>query len=397
MDLPTESDLVRIAQDTALGGNSALVRAVVERDGSDANVLTAAVAAPASEVVTRVGRVAAGLFLDSARGDALRRLVFDRFNLRPKDAAPALCSVRFSTTTPAPVGFSIPAGTELVSQRGVSFVTTATVNFAAGQTVLYPVPVRSVLAGLNQATGASQIAAIVSTIAGAPDDLAVTNPLATSGADDEESEASLRERARQFYVTARRGTLQAIEAAAVGVPGVRSALAMDAVDAQGRPARWVQLVVTDAFSEQLVDLTSVPYYYSAQSQQLRAVVFRALDDVRAGGIYVEVVVGQVVLVPIHLRLAFQAGANPDVVTSMARAVIVNAVNARPPGTRLVLADLAQLLAAVPGLVYTGTEIASPPGDVVPSAVQVIRTAPALVGVSSATPGTLLLPGTFGQP
>ena len=63
------------------------------------------------EVIGQLIDVIAGAFLDSARGEALDRLVFDRYGLLRKQAASSLGTVNFITTTPTASSFTIPEGT----------------------------------------------------------------------------------------------------------------------------------------------------------------------------------------------------------------------------------------------------------------------------------------------
>ena len=102
-------------------------------------------------------------------------------------------------------------------------------------------------------------------------------------------------------------------------------------------------------------------------------VFNALGEWRAAGMYVQVVVAQVTMLPITLRLRFRAGVNPDSTTVQARAVTTNFVNSLGPGASFIVADLANVLKAVEGLDWQGDEVLSPVGDVIPTALQVIRT------------------------
>lgn len=380
-DVPTFDDLFRVARDEILARNPHISREVVEREGTDVNALVAAGVAAADEVMAQLAVAIAGQFLDSAQGDALDRLVFDRYGLRRKPAAPALGQVEFTTTAAAPGAFSIPASTVLQTATGVQILTVASVTYPAGSVGPVTATVRSTLAGLSQQAGRDTITSIVSQIAGAPADLRVNNPLATAGADDEEEDESLRDRARRFFSTARRGTLAAIEAGALAVPGVRTAHVFETLDSSGRPARHAQVVVSDAFTESLVDVTPTPTTYQSQAATLATTVFNALDDVRGAGIFVRVLVAIVTLLPVRLSLSFVAGVDTDAVSDEARAVIVAYVNGRSPGQRAVVADMIAQLATVPGLIVTGAEVTTPVGDVVPTTLEVLRTSLALVTVA----------------
>ncbi len=100
---------------------------------------------------------------------------------------------------------------------------------------------------------------------------------------------------------------------------------------------------------------------------------------RAAGIFVEVIVGSVVLQPIILHLAFVAGSDVASVTAQAKATAVNYTNALQPGMPFIGNDLLAQLKVISGLFYTGGEIALPNGNVFPnSQLQVIRTSAAIV-------------------
>lgn len=388
-DFPTFQDLFRVGRDEILSRNSALTRQVIERQGSDANVLNASASAVGDEVVGQLTEVEAGLYLDSAQGVALDRLVFDRYGLTRKPAGPALGSVSFTTTAPAPGAFSIPVGTRLSTVDGRQFITTAAGSFAAGSTGPVLVAVRSTLAGSSQQAAVGTITSLISQLSGQPADLVVANPLATAGATDEEKDDSLRDRARRFFVTARRGTAAAIEAAALGVTGVQTATIIEILDAFGRPAKTLELFVSDAFTESLVNVSPTPASYQAQSQVLANVVFQALDDARAAGIFVKVTVAKVTLQAVSLGLRFLSGVDVDEVAIQARAQIVNTINALPPGQPVVIATLIDALRLVPGLFVTGQEILSPAGDVVPGQLEALRTSLSLVVATSMQPDRAL--------
>ena len=373
MDFPTAQDLFRIARDEVLTRNPDLKRDIVERDGTDANALTAAGVGIGDALVGTLVRVNGVMFLDSAKKVDLDKLVFDRYQIVRKPAAPAVTTVNFTTTAPAVVGFSIPAGTQLSTPDNRIFITRVQVTFPGGSTGPISVAVQSVLGGLSQQVRANTITSIVSSIPSQPADLAVTNPLASMGAADEESDDALRDRAKNFYPTARKGTLKAIEEGAKAVPGIRTASAFEAIDADGSAARVVELVVADDFVAQLVDSTVLPPVYPAQSVAIAALVRDGLQDVRAGGIQVSVTVANVVLLGISLSLRYRAGADIDAATTAAKVQMVNYINSLRPGQQFNYAVAIDRLRAVPGLVILGGEIASPPGDVLAAPTQVLRT------------------------
>jgi hypothetical protein len=392
-DFPTFNDYFRIARDETLLRNSKVSREAVEREGMDANILVAAVAATADEVTGQLATVEAGTFIDSAVGPALDRLAFDRYGLVRKPAAASQGTVQFRTTVVAPVTFTIPVGVSLSTSDGTEFITSDSVVFLAGTLGPLACGVRSSLAGANQNVKALAINSITGTITSAPTDLTVSNPFATAGAGDAETDPSLRDRARRFFSTVRRGTLGALEAAALGVAGVTTAKAFEVIDSLGRPARIVQLVISDAFAEQFINYDTVPARYEVQSQLLSTSVFNALADVRPAGVFVQVIVANVILQSFQLGLSFIAGTDVNTAALAARAAIVTYLNSLVPGAPFVYQDASAVLTSVAGLAPSGNVIVSPPGNVLAKPLQVLRTSLALVTAVSAQTDQPIITGT----
>lgn len=388
-DFPSFDDLFRAGRDEALIRQGKLTREVIEREGSDANILNALSAAAGEQVIDQLTDTESGLFLDSAEDEALDRLVFDRYGLVRKSASPALGSVSFSVSTATTAAFTIPAGTLLASLDGIQYATTQSVLFPLNSVGPVLAPISSVLAGKSQQAAANTITSLISSITGAPSSLVVTNTIATAGADDDELDDSLRDRARQFFITARRGTIAAIETGALAVQGVRTAKAFEVNDALGRPARFVLLVVSDAFTDALANLSATPPTYAAQSKQLALAVFNGLSDVRPAGIFVQVVVAQVILQPIQLALTFQAGVDADATAEEARSLVTSYINSLQPGVSLTRANIVNAIRSVSGLFITGNEVASPAGDVAVRPLQVLRTSLSLVVASASQVGSPL--------
>ncbi len=390
-DFPSFQDLFNVARDEMLSRNGNLTLDIITRQGTDANVMTAGMAAVGDEVVGQLAIVQAGLFYSTAKGQQLDRLVFDRTGLTRKPASAALGSVVFSLATPNPGSFSIPSRTRLATSDGRQYVTTVTATFATSATSTPPIAIRSVLAGSSQQAAAGSIASIIDKPSGAPATpaLTVTNALATAGAGDTESDDALVARAQAFFTTARRGTLAAIEQGALAVPGVQTATAIENTDQFGRPAKSVQLIVTDQFTDSLVNVSPTPATYQTQSQVLVNTVFAALSDVRAAGIDVQPIVAAIVLLNIILTLSFTADANPDEVALNARAAIVAYVNGLSAGESFVVSDAIQVLRSISGLVVSGQEIYSPAGNIVPGQLQAIRTSLLLVQAVSLQPDKAL--------
>jgi len=371
-DLPSFQDLFRAARDEAMSRNPLLTLDAIQRDGSDANVLVASAAGMGDEVMAQLAQSLASLFLDSAAGDDLDRLVFDRYGLVRKAASPAVVTIRFTTTAPTPGPFTIAQGTLLQTASGVQFITTSpSTVFPGGGTGPVDLAARSTLAGSSQQTQIGTITSIVSVVPGSPSDLRATNPLASAGAGDAESDDSLRDRARRFFSTVRRGTASALIAGALATPGVVRASVFESVGS-------VELVIADAYTDTLAQLATVPPSYQTQAVALSTAVDATLVDYRAAGIRVTVTVAQVVMQPIQILLTFFAGADVVTVAKAARDAMVAYTNGLAPGQPWVVADAIAALRSVGGLVVSGSDVLSPVGDVSPTGLQVIRTSPNLV-------------------
>lgn len=377
-DFPSREDLRRVYEVAVLNPPPGTVRpnitrAALETPGTDANAMREGASAVGDEVGGSLTEAVAGWFLDSAEAEQLDRRVLDLVGLRRKDAAVAFGSVQFRLTTPLVADLPIPKETLLSTPDGIEFLTTSEAVLPAASIGPLSVTVRSKRADSGALAAPNTIAAIKSTIPNAPDDLVVTNELATSTGDDAENDRSLRAAYENFWKTAQKGTLAAIEEAATRVPGVVSAKALEYYDAFGRQTKQVLLSITDRYTAQYVQQGVVPPAYAARSQALADFVKTALRTTRAAGIYVGVFVAEVIQQPVQLVLTFTAGANPFEVAEAARSAVVNFVNDLAPGAAFRRTDCVNALRRVPGLVISGNEVFFPPGDVVPGVLQKLGT------------------------
>lgn len=372
MDFPSFNELFRIARDEALSRNTKLSKDEIERKGSDLNIILAAACVAADECVGQISRVANASFLDTAKRGALDYLVYDRYGLLRKVASPSYTTVQFTTTTNTSTSFSIPDGTLLSTKTGLQFITVGTETFPTLSTGPVEVTVRSVDAGESQKCKSGEITVIVSTITGAPADLAVTNSKATFGGDEEESDQQLRQRAREYFSSVQKGTTAAIKAAALAFPGVKYAEVFEELDTLGRPSGIIKCVIADAYTDQFVS-TASSTLYTAQSSVLATQLQASLDDVRAAGVPVTVTVSNVVLQPITLSLSYRAGYASTDVFGTVQGLLQTLVNNLNPGQTLRLQSIQEELQRVEGVYYTGAEILAPTADVVPTVGQVIRT------------------------
>lgn len=371
-DMPTFNELFLIARDEHLARNGKISRQVLETPGTEANAICAAVAAVGDELVGQLARVEAGLFYATATGDRLRKLAWSRDQIVPKLASPAGTTVTFTVPGTVSSSFTIPRGARLATYGKAEWYTISDTLFVAGASSV-SCPARSVLSGTNQQVVANQITAIVDTIGGAPAGMSVTNPYASFGGTDDETETEFSARAQRYYVARRRGTLVAIATYAREYPGVVSASAFEDVDAYGTATRIVKLYVADSITAQLIDASTTPTSYAAQSASLIGALQDYLNDTRAGGIQVVIEVANVSVLPVQLGLRYASGSNPATVATAARAATVAYVNSLGVGESYVSAALEAKLATVSGLVLPTGTVVSPVGTVTASATTALRT------------------------
>lgn len=340
---------------------------VVDTAGSDVNLVIGATSYMAAAVSNQVAQNSAELLLDSNEGEALDRYVYDRYQLLRNGAAAALTTVEFSRPTATVGAGSIPIGTKLITLTGIEYVMITAATFVAGGLVA-TADVRAAQAGKNYQVGENAIRNFANVQQIFDQTIQLTNPLTTAGGEDVEDDDTFKNRVRDFWRTARRGTLGAIEFGARSVPGVVSASAVDEIGSFGQPVRVVRLFIADSSG--------------VASRALAAQVEQKLFEFRAGGIFVFIDLSQPQIVDILLRLTFAVGVDTITLTSQVRAALVNYINTLGVGQTLQLADLYAVLSRYKsaGLIVrvladgSGTRtIASPIGDLVPDPERTIRT------------------------
>ena len=308
------------------------------------------------QLLYAVGR----LLLDGAEGEDLDRYAWDRYQLTRKGASAALGTVRFYRATFAIGTGDVPVGTKLTSTSGVEYVTTTIAHFGATD-LESTADVRAVQAGKKTQVGANYIRKFANSGILFDRSLKVNNDKATAGGEEVEGDSEFRERIRDFWRTARRGILAAIEYGARAVPGVTSAQAVEALSGGLYPARVVNLYIAD----------SSGVASDALARQVRS----SLDDYRAAGITVIIWTSMLTLVSIVLRLRFAANIDTVTLSDDIRGAIVEYVNSLPVNGSLSVAGIYAVLQryVVDGLLLDKDTIVSPVGDVFPDAGQTLRT------------------------
>lgn len=194
-------------------------------EGDVSEMLLFGSAAMADHVVAyAVGRFKA-TFLDGAEGDDLTTLADDHWNVQRKIAIEATGEVTFSRATSDNGAGTILAGTVVETETGVQFITDSDVAYGATETGDKTVTVTAILTGPGGNVDPGTITKITSDVFDS--NITVTNSARMAGGADEESDDDLRARVRARPSTLQRGTLAALEFAAINVPGISLATATD--------------------------------------------------------------------------------------------------------------------------------------------------------------------------
>jgi hypothetical protein len=368
-DLPTRFDLQNIARDHILQNTQKIDPAVIDTEGSDANIFVGVSAVVGDTVTRQLGYRAAALTLDGSEDEDLDRYVFDKSGgeVVRKGASAALTTVRiFRATTTAGAG-DIPAGTKIQTATGADYITTTGASLGAGD-ITTRAEARAIQAGKASQVGRREIDRFSAIGLLFDATLQVTNDAASAGGEEVESDEVLRNRFRAYWKTVRRGVLRAIEFGATSVPGVTSAQAVEVLSEGGFPARIVNLYIAD----------SSGVASDALAQQVRI----SLNDYRGGGIQVLISTSLPQTVTVQLRLTFKANVDTVTIADTVRAAVVNFINSIAVNGTLFVADLYSVLRrySEDGLIVTKDTIVAPIGDLVPAIGQTLRTTLANVTV-----------------
>lgn len=369
-DLPSRTDLFEVgaaeiaSRSAARPVNQRISASEVFTEGSDINVVTASASAMGEEVVRQLCLEIAALYLDTAEGEALDRLVADRFSptIVRKEATPAVVTLQFSRSSGALPAETFPAQSRYRTANGIEFATSLAASLPAGS--YGPVTVTATCVDTGQAGNVAANTVTQFNTPPADSAIVVTNPEPAAGGDDPETDARLRQRARDFYNAARRGTVAAIEFGALTVAGVRLASVTEEVDQNGDETGRVSLAISDAQGQ--------------GNAALAAAVRGALLEYRAAGVVVDVIAAVPVFQAIALRLRFRTGVDPAVAFASVQQAVLASVNALAPGATLPVSLITAAARQVQGVIVLDDAVQTPAGDVVPAQNEVIRTTLALV-------------------
>lgn len=364
LDLPTRLDLFAIGRDYVVTRATKIDPAQVDTQGSDVNIFVGSTSVVGSAIVRQIAYGVSSLLLDGAEDEDLDRYAWDRYQLTRKGASAAVGYVRLYRPAPGPGG-SVDAGSKLTTLNSVEYITVETAQFDPS-TLSVTVKVRAVLAGKLSQVGRNQIRRV----SAFDPSIQVNNDDPTAHGEDREEDDVFRERIRDFWRTARRGILAAIEFGARTVPGIVSAQAVEALSGLNQPARVVVLYIADSSG--------------VASQAIAQAVTEALVEYRAAGIAVIVVTSMPQIVDIALRLAFLSGVDTTALAENIRGAVVEFVNSLPVNGTLLLSDLYAVLARFKpdGLVVGDGTVVTPAGDLLPAPGATLRTSLANVALAA---------------
>lgn len=365
--LPTREDLFQVgAREVFSRGANRPPEARVSPQavftpGTDINIVLAACSAMGDEALRHLALRIAALFLDGAEGTDLDRLVADRFSpqIVRKQAAAAVVPISVSRPIPPSAGaaLTLDVGTKVRTRNGTEFELTQAIAFPLNSTGPFTGTAQAVLSGTGGNVAAGEIVQFSQTPVDAT--LLVTNPEPASGGTNVESDASLRARAREFFNTARRATLSAIEAGALSVDGVEAATSDEAIGPDGLQTGLVRLYIADSLGR--------------SNAVLAEAVRLALREYRAGGVPVTVLTTQPRFESISYQLSFRSGTDTRAAIAQLKTLTVAAVNVLFPQEPLQRSLLMALARSIPGAIVPDNAVQLPAGDIVPDAAQVIKT------------------------
>lgn len=358
------SDFFEIVVDELLDGETDITEAAVRTKGTNANRFASAIAAAAEQVQFELTQGVAGLYLDTARGPTLRRLVASDFGVEAHGETAARATVTLSRTATAAT--TIDALTTFVTPSGLRFTLDVPVVWALDDVSDKPGLVTCTTTGTAGNVDAGTITQIESSLDDAT--ITVTNPQPASGGAPAESDEALIERARSYVARQRRGTLEAIRLGALDVAEARTVDVHESLDAEGLQTGGVYVIAGDDLGR--------------ANDLLLAAITDELEEWRPAGIYVSALGSTLVEESIALVVSWAPGqATAANVASLKRAIVARVNNLIPRSApdgqtadiacQLRHAIIHEAAKTVPGC--KGVTVTLPVGTVEPDFGEVIRT------------------------
>ncbi len=369
MDLPSRLDLQQTGRGYVIDHADRIDPNLVDTEGSDVNIFVGSVAVVAYQLILQLAYKLAGLFLDSCFGELLDRYAWDRYQEVRKGASNAITNVQITRPTFDAGAGEVDIGTKIATLTGVEYITITPAVFGASDLVS-SCKVKAVQAGKAAQAGRNTLRRFMDPGLLFDSTLQVNNEEASAGGEDVEDDDTFKNRLRNFFITARRGTLLAIEQGGIQTDGVVSARAEEVLTGGAEPARIVRLFIADGSG-----IASKALAYKTRVN---------LDEWRAAGIGVVVDTSIPVIVTIKLRLVFKANVDTDTLARSIRGAIQTYINNLPVNGKLTRGGLFAVLEQykTSGLIPDEETIVEPVADIVPELGTAIRTTPANIQLVS---------------
>lgn len=279
-------------------------------EGSIADAMLGITATLAEEVQQILVDRFNNTFIELAEGADLDKLLIDHFGVdftRPA-AAKAGGVVTFSRPTFTFGAVTIPAGTEVSTapnSSGVSqkYTTVAAVTLGASDLTINAT-IEASIAGSAGNVQPSTVLNIESSLLDSS--IVVTNAAVISGGAEESTDAEYRDFARNKIETLRGGTCQGIQSAALTVPGVENAVAVEVLEDVIGWDVGLEQTVGDSFRLPRANLYIADANGSA-SQTLINQVTAEVDNIRACGVQVNIIGATAVALNWKAVLSFNPG------------------------------------------------------------------------------------------
>lgn len=296
-------------------------------------------------------------FIDGASGDALTALVDDHLNIQRNPATASAVDVTFTRTGNAtgstPAGFTV-ASTFDAAGNSVVFTTNTPITWGASDHGPHIVTCEASVLGAAGNVAAGSVTRLVDS----PFDTSIvcTNAGAAAGGNDAETDPELRDRARNFWISLRRGTLAALEQGMLsGVAAVRVARATE-----DQSTGAVIVVVGDSSGNSNAQMVS-------DSETV-------LEEWRAAGSEVTVLGATQLLLAVTGVIVFRAGSGASalVYAPLVQAAITARLAKYKQGETVYLDSIKAAAIAVAPDTIEALILSLPVADVAPSVTQTPR-------------------------
>jgi hypothetical protein len=324
-------------------------------DGNITEAMAHGAGAMADVVLRYAAQGVKETFLDGCAGDVLTARVDDRFNLQRDPTTPASATLRFERTS-AGAGGTINQGTTVATVQDadgneVRFTTDAPIVVGAGVNGPFDVAATCTVNGPSGNVIEGAISRIVDTLFDLT--FTVTNLARAGGGNPVENDPQLKNRARNWWLSQRRGTLAALETGARQVASVRYAKATED-DITGE----VTLVVSDEDGNSTAQMVSD--------------VETEIENWRAPPGVINVVGGTPLVVDVVGELDVDAGVDRATLSPLVNAAIAARMKKQNHGELLHLDSIKAAGIAVDPDGINAINLTTPIVTVTPTAAQVVR-------------------------